>query len=253
MALMSLPPGTVFSLAESVEPQLPAAPVDIEALETMALERRPEVMEEWYRRRVTENDIKAAKVLLWPNLSLDTGLQYDSNRFLYNHQWVDTGFKVSWNLFKLFQMPALERAQRDQIGTDELRRTALSMAVLTQVRVGVQRYALAQSELEFANESLHVDQRLLEYARAAARSQFDSELEVIRAEARALLSNYQRTASYANAQAAWGRLYNSVGLDVLPETIAGHDVDSLAQAIEQSLAQWQTSVFGAAAPAAVRP
>jgi outer membrane protein TolC len=253
MALMSLPPGTVFSLAESPEPQLPAAPTDIEALETMALERRPEVMEEWYRRRVTENDIKAAKVLLWPNLSLDTGLQYDSNRFLYNHQWVDTGFKVSWNLFKLFQMPALERAQRDQISTDELRRTALSMAVLTQVRVGAQRYALAQSELEFANESLHVDQRLLEYARAAARSQFDSELEVIRAEARALLSNYQRTASYANAQAAWGRLYNSVGLDVLPETIAGHDVDSLARAIEQSMAQWQISVFGAAAPVGVGP
>lgn len=39
-----------------------------EKLERLALERRPEIMEEWYRKRVTENDIKAAKLLLWPNL-----------------------------------------------------------------------------------------------------------------------------------------------------------------------------------------
>ncbi|VUZ25500.1 Uncharacterised protein [uncultured Comamonas sp.] len=246
-ALMSVAPGVNFTLAEQAELSLPRIPVNVEALERLALEKRPEIMEEWYRKRVTENDIKAAKVLLWPNISLDAGWQYDSNKYNYNSSWFDTGLRVSWNLLKLTQYPALKRAHQAQNDTDDMRRLALSMAVLTQVRVGVQRYGLSLQELEFAEESLRVDQRLLNYAQAAAKSQFDSELEVIRTEARALLGEYQRYAAYSNAQAAWGRLYNSVGLDILPETVEGHDVSTLAAAMKDTMSQWQQTVFQAAA------
>lgn len=242
-ALMSIPPGTQYTLADEKELPLPPAPKDLEALERMALEKRPEIMEEWYRKRVTENDIKAAKVLLWPNLSLDIGPQYDSNKYNYNRNWVDTGVRLSWNILKLTQYPALERAHKSQNETDDLRRMALSMAVLTQVRVGVQRYELALSELKFAEESLGVDQRLLGFAESAAKARFDSRLEVIRAETRALLAEYQRYATYSNAQAAWGRVYNSVGLDVLPQTIESHDVKALTKAIESTTREWQGQVF----------
>jgi outer membrane protein TolC len=242
-ALMSIPPGTAYSLADEKEAKLPASPSDFDRLERLALERRPEIMEEWYRKRVTENDIKAAKLLLWPNLSLDAGLSYDSNKFNYSSSWVDTGVRVSWNILKLTQAPALDRAHKAQNETDDLRRMALSMAVLTQVRVGAQRYDLALSELKFAEESFGVDQRLLGFSQKAAQTKFDSQLEVIRAEARALLAEYQRYAAYSNAQAAWGRLYNSVGLDVLPQTIASHDVKSLAKAIEATTSEWQDQVF----------
>jgi outer membrane protein TolC len=242
-ALMSIPPGTRYSLADEKEQPLPPAPNDVDALERLALEKRPEIMEEWYRKRVTENDIKAAKLLLWPNLSIDVGPQYDSNKYNYNRNWVDTGVRLSWNILKLTQYPALERAHKSQNETDDLRRMALSMAVLTQVRVGVQRYELALSELKFAEESLGVDQRLLSFAESAAKARFDSRLEVIRAETRALLAEYQRYATYSNAQAAWGRVYNSVGLDVLPQTIASHDVKALAQAIKTTTNEWQGQVF----------
>ena len=242
-ALMSVEPGVEFTLAEQNELALPRVSVDVEKLERLALEKRPEIMEEWYRKRVTENDIKAAKVLLWPNVSLDAGWQYDSNKYLYNSTWFDTGIRVSWNLLKLTQYPALKKAHQAQNDTDDMRRLALSMAVLTQVRVGLQRYNLSLQELKFSEESLGVDKRLLNYAQAAAKSQFDSELEVIRTEARALLGEYQRYAAYSNAQAAWGRVYNSVGLDVLPETVEGHDVKTLAVAMKDTMTQWQQTVF----------
>lgn len=244
-ALMSVSPGTKFTLAEQSELVLPNVLVNIDALEKMALEKRPEIMEEWYRKRVTENDLKAAKVLLWPNISIDTGLQYDSNKYSYNSNWIDSGVRVSWNLLKLAQYPALKQAQKSQNDTDDMRRLALSMAVLTQVRVGVQRYDLSLSELKFAQESMQVDSRLLQYAQAAAKSQFDSELEVIRTEARALLGEYQRFAAYSNAQAAWGRLYNSVGLDILPEAVDGHDVKTIALSMQDTMAKWQKAVFEA--------
>lgn len=246
-ALMSVPPNLEFTLAEQKELALPRVQVNVDALERLALEKRPEIMEEWYRKRVTENDIKAAKVLLWPNISLDAGWQYDSNKYLYNNNWFDTGIRVSWNLLKLAQYPSLKRAHKAQNDTDDMRRLALSMAVLTQVRVGLQRYSLSLQELKFAEESLGVDKRLLNYAQAAAKSQFDSELEVIRSEARALLGEYQRYAAYSNAQAAWGRLYNSVGLDILPQTVESHDVKTLAVAMEKTMEQWQQTVFQTAA------
>lgn len=242
-ALMSLPPGMNYTLADDKEQPLPSLPVNLETLERLALEKRPEIMEEWYRKRVTENDIKAAKLLLWPNFGVDAGVHYDSNKYNYNANWADVGARLSWNVMKLTQWPALERSLEHQNKTDDFRRTALSMAVLTQVRIGAQRYSMALAELEFAEESLRVDQRLLTYARSAAKAQFDSELEVIRTEARALLAEYQRYASYANAQAAWGRLYNSIGLDVLPEALESSDVYTVSAAIKKTMGQWQSLTF----------
>ncbi|TKB26270.1 TolC family protein [Desulfopila sp. IMCC35006] len=242
-ALMSVPPGTAYTLAEEKEEPLPPVPDNFAELERIAQEKRPEIMEEWYRKRVTANDIKAAKILLWPNLSLESGLNYDSNKYNYNSSWANIGARLSWNIVKLAQWPALSQSLENQNKTDDFRRMALSMAVLTQVRVGVQRYGLALAELEFADESLRVDRSLLQYARSAARAQFDSELEVIRSEARALLTEYQRYAAYSNVQAAWGRLYNSIGLDVLPETIDSNDVETLAHSMKTTMAEWQSIIF----------
>jgi outer membrane protein TolC len=250
-ALMSLPPGTPFVLADSEEPIASSLPADAETLERMALERRPEIMEEWYRKRVTATDIKIAKAQVWPNLGIEAGPVYDSNKYLFNNNWAEVGLRLSFNLFKLLQWPALDQAQANQEQTDETRRIALSMAVLTQVHVGRQRYELALAELKFAEDIQRVDGRLLEYAKAAARTSVDSELEVIRAEARWLLARYQRQAAYSNAQAAWGRLYNSVGFDVMPESIDSHDVKTLAAEIGKTMAEWEKAGLRAGeAPAA---
>jgi outer membrane protein TolC len=239
-ALMSLPPGTPMVLADTELPIVSTLPSDMEALERMALERRPEIMEEWYRKRVTATDIKIAKAQVWPNLSLEAGPLYDSNKYLYNNNWAEVGLRLSLNLIKLLQWPALDQAQADQEQTDDTRRMGLSMAILTQVHVGKQRYELSLSELKFAEEIMRVDGRLLEYAKAAASTSVDSELEVIRAEARSLLARYQRQAAYSNAQAAWGRLYNSVGLDVMPEAIESHDVKTLAAEIKRTMGEWES-------------
>ena len=117
-ALMSLPPGTTMVLADTEEPIVSTLPTDTEALERMALERRPEIMEEWYRKRVTANDIKIAKAQVWPNLSIEGGPLYDSNKYLYNNNWAEAGMRLSLNLLKLLQWPALEEAQQNQEKAD---------------------------------------------------------------------------------------------------------------------------------------
>ncbi len=236
-ALMSLPPGTTMVLADTAEPVLPLLTSDINRLEQLAMENRPEIKEEWYRKRVSQADLNVAKAQLWPNVSVDFGYKHDSNAYLYNNGWTDTGLQVSMNLIRLLQLPALNRTQESQAATDDARRVALSMAILTQVRVGALRYDLARREVVFTEESLKVDNQLLSFAQAARSTNVGSELEVIRAEGRFLLSRYQREAAYSSAQAAWGRLYNSVGLDILPEQIANNDVKTLATEIRRTLEQ----------------
>jgi len=222
-------------LADTNEQPLPLLTSNVEQLERLSLERRPEIMEEWYRKRVSMNDLKIAKAQLWPNVSFNYGYEYDSNKYLYNSDWNQTGINVSMNLLRLLQYPDINAAEQSQEKTDDMRRTALSMAILTQVRVGLLRYQLARQEVEFADESLRVDQSLLNYAQSSRSAALGSELELIRAEGRLLLSRYQREAAYSDAQAAWGRLYNSIGFEVMPKEIEQHDVKTLAREIQRTV------------------
>ncbi|MEJ8823553.1 TolC family protein [Variovorax humicola] len=258
-ALMSLPANAPMQLVDTPNPELPALGTDIGQLEQLSLVKRPEIMEEWYRKRANERDIEIAKAQLWPNLSLILSSQYDSNKYLYNNYWNATGVDVSINLLKLLAIPSLNASQQSQRETDDARRIALSMAVLTQVRVGALRYQLSLQEVQFANESLRVDANLLDYSRAARKTSLGSELEVIRAEGRFLLSSYQREAAFANAQAAWGRLYNSVGLDVFPPAIDSFDIKTLSGEIQRVTTEMEQSALlriatgGGAGASLVRP
>ncbi len=241
-ALMNLPPGTKYSLSDLAEADLPPPPASVAELEDVALNGRPELREEDYRKRVSASEVRRALASTLPAVSFDIGANYDSNKFLLNNAWVEGGIRVSLNLFRLAAIPAIKRHGEVQEQVDETRRMTQAMAILTQVRVATLRYGLARNEYDTFSQSAGVDDRLAGYARASSTSQVESELEVIRSEARALLSEYQRHIAYANAQAAWGRLYNSLGLDVEADDSAV-PVRALAIRIRHSLLRWQARTF----------
>jgi outer membrane protein TolC len=241
-ALMNLPPGTKYSLSDLVEGDLPPPPASVAELEDVALNSRPELREEDYRKRVSATEIRRALASTLPAISFDLGASYDSNKFLLNNAWVESGIRMSLNLFRLAAIPAIRRHGEVQEQVDETRRMAQAMAILTQVRVATLRYGLARGEYDTFSQSAGVDDRLAGYARASATSQVESELELIRSEARALLSEYHRHIAYANAQAAWGRLYNSLGLDVEADD-SSVPVRTLAVRIRHSLLRWQARTF----------
>lgn len=247
-ALMNLPPATDFRLVDSAEPELPPLPADMEKLEDLAMKQRPELREEDYRKRISASDTRRAMVSALPNLSFNLGYQYDSNRFLYNQSWADAGLRFSGDLIRLMSLGSIKRAGKAQLDVDDTRRLAQAMAILTQVRVAALRYNLSRDELSTMSASAQVDQRLANFARASASSRVDSELELIRTEARALLSAYQRQIAYANAQAAWGRLYNSLGLDLTPGETE-FDLTQISSLVGTSMRAWHKGVFGRPAQA----
>lgn len=252
-ALMTIPPGTPFTLADEKEPQLPGVPANLRQLEDIALEARPELREEDYRKRISADEARRQITALLPGISFDVGPQYDSNKYLYNNSWIEGGVRVSLDLFRLAAMPSIMKANEAQESADDARRLALSMAILTQVRVAVERYRMSLIDLDLASEGARVDTRMARYARNALSTRTDSELEAIRTETRALLAEFERYAAYAQAQAAFGRIYNSVGLDVLPGNIDNSTIADLSKKLDQALHDSERKNFletGALAPVA---
>ena len=258
-ALMNVEPGVTFTVAEASEARLPAPPNDVRKLEEMALVQRPELREEDFKKRISADETRKQLLGMLPGISFDAGLQYDSNQLLNSSRWAQGGVRISWNLLQLVALPSLKATQEQQVRTDEARRMALSMAVMTQLRVGVARYRLAVEDFRLADTAAQVDKRMADYTRAAVTARLESELEAIRTQARAVLGSFQRANTYASAQIAFGRLYNTLGFDPLPDDFDGNDLSTLTErvrahlkATEQDSLKMTSNLFGHAPSVSVR-
>jgi outer membrane protein TolC len=258
-ALMNVEPGVAFTVAETSEARLPAPPNDVRKLEELALIQRPELREEDFKKRISADETRKQLLGILPGISFDAGLQYDSNQLLNSNRWAQGGVRISWNLLQLVALPSLKATQEQQVRTDEARRMALSMAVMTQLRVGVERYRLAVEDFRLADTAAQVDKRMADYTRAAVTARLESELEAIRTQARAVLGSFQRANTYASAQIAFGRLYNTLGFDPLPDDFDGNDLALLTErvrghlrATEQDTLKMTSNLFGHAPSVSVR-
>ena len=242
-ALMNVPPGVDFKVAEANETVLPAAPRDVTKLEDMALLQRPELREEDFRKRITASEARKQVLSILPGISLNYGRHYDSNAFQFNNNWSEGGVSLAWNLMRLVSLPAMQDAQKYQEQTDEARRMALSMAILTQTRVSAERYRMALEDFRLADQASQVDTRLAAFTKASVTAKLDSELEAIRTQARAVLGQYQRANAYANAHIAFGRLYNTLGFDPLADDFDANDLNTLSQRVKAHLQATEKDAF----------
>ncbi len=244
-ALVNAPPGTQVQ----VEPptRFPAATLELrtrmETLEAVALRNRPEVGEEKYKTRVNESDARKSVLALFPNLNLDVSSNYDSNRFLVNNAWTSIGASVAFNLVKVFSLPAVNRSAEAQRKLDEARRLAMAMAVMTQTRIAAVRYSLLAHEFGVWDQATKDDEQIVGYLASSAEVGIDTEFELIRAKARHLVSKINRDITYANLEAALGKIYNSVGLDALPSEVDSHATDALAEQMQARLVAWENENF----------
>lgn len=242
-ALMNVPSGATFTLAEAAEVTLPAAPRDLARLEDMALLQRPELREEDFRKRITAAEANKQLLGMLPGISFNYGRQRDSNGYLFNNSWSEGGVSVAWNLMRLVAFPAMKKEQKYQEQTDEARRMALSMAILTQTRVSAERYRMALDDFKLADQASQVDTRLAAYTKASVSAKLESELEAIRTQARAVLGAYQRANAYANAHIAFGRLYNTVGFDPIADDFETNDLATLTQRVQAHMKATEKDAF----------
>ena len=240
-ALMDIKPGTRFTLADTEDPEfkIPELEIDLVTIEEQALKNRPELLETYYQQRISVQETRAAFLKMLPGISLTAGAYDNNNKYLLNQDWTSIGAQVSWNLFNVFKLPAERRMAKTRVALAREQRLAASMAVLTQVHLANIRFEQTRNSFDLADRYLQVASRINEQARNAAELEQTAELDLIRESLNLLLAELRRDVAYADLQNSYGRIFASMGMDLLPEDYVDTSIDELAQSIEGRFDQWQ--------------
>lgn len=119
----------------------------------------------------------------------------------------------------------------------------MAMAVMTQTRIAAVRYSMLAHEFGVWDLATKDDEQIVGYLSSSAEVGVDTEFELIRAKARYLVSKINRDITYANLEAALGKIYNSVGLDALPSEVNSHETGALAEQMQARLTGWEDENF----------
>lgn len=240
--LMGLKPGVEFELADVESPrfEVPGLSVTVEQMEELALQQRPELIETHYQKRISAAEARAAIVDMLPGINLTAGVYNDSSDYLLHQDWTSFGAQISWNLFDVFKVGAERRMAKTREALAEEQRLAASMAVLTQVHLARIRYQEAAKSFDLAGDYLSVAERIGEQTRNAAQMKRTSKLDLIRESLNTLLAELRRDVAYAELQNSYGRMYVSMGMDLLPEDYSQYSLEALSQQIAERFSAWQS-------------
>lgn len=233
-ALMNLPQGQSYSLDVRRHSNLktPITAMSPGQMTEMALENRPEMREIAYRLRINETEEKTSVLSLLPSIRGYVGLNYDTNEFLVNDEWVDWGARVSWDLMNLARKPRRDRVVESQEALLDARALALTQAIATQVYVADKRFHSLQRETETARQHHNVSDQIFSQARAERESGVLSDREYVRENLNAILASLRYDATYAEMQGAFSNVYAAVGLDAFDGRLDGSEsVEEIAASL----------------------
>ena len=213
--LMGLKPGIAFDLADKVEKdyEIPTIDMNLEEMELIALENRPELAESRYQERISEKEITAAKLKMLPGINLSTSLSYESNDYLLNNDWYSYGANVSWNLLNVFKAGEMNKLAKTQVEVAKEQKLALSMAVLSQVHLSIVKFNQAKKEYLLAKEYLNVADDIYALTQVENDLNINSRLILIKEKLNHILATLRYSSSYANVQNSYGRIFASMGID----------------------------------------
>ena len=248
--LINLPPDQAYELdAPSMEVVTREFVGKVETLDQLAMENRPELREEGYRIQITELEKTRIQLqALLPGIAVDYSYNTSSNKYLLNGSWAAVGADAAVNLVKLFSLPAVNKSAQAQKQMDEARRMAQAGAVLAQIRIAVTRYDVLGTEYQYWQDAIEDDKYFLATLTSSADVGIESELELIRAKAKLLGTRVSAGLAYATLEGAMGRIYNSVGLDVLPREMGRNDLVSLTTELEKRIQSWEKINFSTRKP-----
>jgi len=247
--LINLPLDQPYSLAVPQDLRIDPVPLSIRRMEETALLLNPDIRELSYQKLISVDETHKALLKLLPGVTFSYDPNYDSNSFLLNHYWATSAVRIGGYLSNLLQFPVTYRRAESAEHLADLKREAMSMAVLAKLHIAYQQYLDASKVFRRAQEVSEVDQRLYEQIRNRNATDIGGDLERISAKVSAESSELQRYQAYAETQAALGRLYAALGVDPLPEDIDTLDFQGLNRALRYTMAQPSPSASSdAAAP-----
>jgi outer membrane protein, multidrug efflux system len=244
-ALINLPPGGRFTLAPPRAMRMERLRMPVRAMEEMALVRNPDIREMSYQARISADESRKLLLRLLPGINLNYGPQYDSNSYYVNNDWVSLTTRASFMLNNLLTAPVQFRRADNAAELAELRRQAISVAILARLHIAYEQYLAASKDYQRASDEADVDRRLLDQISNRAATDSQSELERVSAQVNTVYSELRRYGAYSEMQGALGRIYAALGLDPVPgEPVT--DIIELRKQIRGHASDWRGGAISTA-------
>jgi len=209
---------------------------NIELLEEIALLERPELYQLDIQQHVTNVEARKKILMMFPNVQAFVDFTGDSNAYLYNKTWWEVGARAAYNLLKLPQRIQEYRALDAQADEIDAQGLALSVGILSQVRIAhaslyeeKERFELYQRKYEIYRD--HVEA----VSRQSAGSYNVSPFELTRVKMEAVGAAIERAQALGNYYLAYYRVLNSIGV----ENLNKETLNEIKKRMEANLAQIQ--------------
>jgi len=247
-SLINLPLNQDFRVQEPSD-QVDAAllEVPVQRMEEVAVIQNGDIREQFYTSRIAVEETKRTMLRLFPNLSFNYNIKYDTDRFLINNQWNDAGLQLSYNLLNLLSAPTQKKLAEAGVKLADQRRIAAQMTVLTQVHLSRLAYRIAYRQYVRADQVWQADAKIAEHIRNRETAETQSKLEQVANSTTAILSLLRRYQSLSQVQAAASKLQATMGLEPVIGSVTDMSLQDLSKAVGESMGGWSRQL--AAQPA----
>jgi outer membrane protein TolC len=237
-ALINADPLTPFEVAvpTSDTMKIPEWNMSSERMQELAFTSNPDLREQLYQSRITVDETKKTMLRLLPGISFSITPSYNSNSFLVNNTWTAVGAQLSWNLLNILSGPSQIRMAEASKSLAEQRVLALRMATLAHVEIANRLFVNSEQQFALADKLFAIDKAIAESVVAREEKSTQGRGEEVATTTIFIGSELRRYATYAAMHVALGRVYSSIGLDLMPENVSGTDVDTLSRDIGTRLA-----------------
>ncbi len=214
-SLINAPVGSAITLAETdanISNDTPLT-TPMAQLEAVALENNADLREQHYNSRIARTEVRKTMTRLFPNLSFNYSVKYDSDEYLVHNNWNEAGLQLSFNLFNLLTGPTQIKFAEAGVTLADQRRVAMQMAVVTQLHLARLQLQNARAQFSRADAIYTVDSKIAENIRTRQSVQAQSQLDRVANETTAILSLLRRYQALSLVHLAESRLIANLGLE----------------------------------------
>lgn len=212
--------------------------IPVARLEELAVTQNADLREQFYNGRIAVEETRKTMLRLFPNLSFNYDLRYDTDKYLINNHWNDAGLHLSWNVMNLLSGPAQKRLAEAGVKLADQRRVATQMSVLTQVHLARLQYQIAWRQYLRADQIWQADAKIAEHVRNRQEVEAQSKLELVANNTTAILSLLRRYQSLAQLQGAASKVQATIGLEPRLGSVGDLSLEQLTKDVGSSMRTW---------------
>lgn len=236
-SLINIPPQQEFTIAklERNDYQLPKITRSVSEFQNYGLAYRPELREEAYQRKIDLQNVNKEILRMFPGLSMLASANHDSNEYLYYQEWGEFTTRLTWNLINVIQGPTAIKNAKKQVEIADMRRMALTAAVLGQVAISYTQYQQATDHFYTTSQLSTIEHKMLKITANKAKAKEASKLEYIHRQARSIAANIERNRALVDAKSSLYNLMISVGGDLISGDTETQDLPAVTEKVDDAL------------------